>query len=201
MNGDDDIVNAKDLEPDGEKLTHNLIETLRCKRVCLFPGPRLPIGPRDFEDFGECLPYVGDCGALIFCAPGHDKEWAQAKIQYYVNSGDFDLAFDRNKCVGVENDWLVSDLFFPLRDQKLLIARNDEVLFPRRSQELLVAPKREPQPTKPPDHQFWARYIELSIFGREDSLHVLHIGLCGDDTWLYFMIPHGIEAARIITTP
>jgi len=202
MNGDDDHdEDWKDVEPNREKVTHDLIEILRRVGVCLFPGPRQPAADGDIKDFGESLPYVGDCGALIFCAPGHDKNWAHARIQYYVNSGDFDLTLNRGECVGVDGDWIVSDVLFPNKSQNLLIAPNDDVLFPHRSQELLVAPNDEPPPTKPPDHQFWARYVALNIIGRGEKLHVLHIGLHGDYIWPYFLAPHGIRAERIITNP
>ncbi len=194
MNGDDDDgVDAKELMTPVEILesaTLGCIETLRRKRVCFYSGPHLPVQPGDIVDFWQCLPCLDDCNALIFCAPHHGKEEARARIRYCVNSGDFDLIIDRHECVGVDEDWVMNwrhDLLFPNKADNLLVAR--------------PAPNAEPQPTRPPDDRFWAHYVILKITGRNDKLHLLHLGLRGDHAWPYFLALHGIQVARTITNP
>lgn len=196
MNGDDpdDEIDAwKDVVTPPEMMdsaTLGIIEMLRRRRVCFFPGPGLPDGPGDLADFYQCLPFLGDCDALIFCCPGHDKEWTHARIHRVVYGGDFDHIFDRHGSVGTGHgeSWI----------------HHDELLFPQKSEELLVAraePNVEPQLTRPPDSQFWAHFAILSMIGRAEKLHLLHIGLRGDHAWVYFLQPHGIRAARMITNP
>ena len=194
MNGDDDDdVDLRDVEPDPKMLesaTLGCIETLRRKRVCLYPGPHVPVQPNDFTDFGQCVPYLGDCNALIFCAPFDNKADARTRIQHYVGGGDPALVFDRDECVGLDHDydWIWRDeLLFPNKSDCLLVAR--------------TAPNAEPQPTRPPDHRFWAHYVVLRIIGRDDKLHLLYLGLRGDHAWPYFLAPHGIRVARMITNP
>jgi hypothetical protein len=196
MNGDDDedvdiwkeVMTPPEIL---ESITLGCIETLRRSRVCFFPGPHQPVGPGDLTDFGQCLPYLSDCNALIFCAPHHGKEEARARIQHYVYGGAFDLIFDRNGCVGtdpVDNAWVwKDDLLFPHKTDNLLVGR--------------PVPNAEPQPTRPPDSQFWAHYSVLDMIGRDEKLHLLHLGLRGDHAWLYFLAPHGIHVARMIADP
>lgn len=164
------------------------IETLRRKRVCFYPGPHVPVQPGDIVDFGQCVPYLGECNALVFCAPHHGKAEAKASIRHYVGGGDPALVIDPNECVGTDHDWVWKD----------------ELLFPHQTDNLLVVrptPNTEPQLTKPSDDRFWGHYIILSITGRNDKLHLLHLGLQGDHAWLYFLAPHGIQVARTITSP
>lgn len=188
---DDDIDAWKDVAPAPELLdsaTLGCIETLRRKRVCLYPGPHLPVQPGDLTDFGQCLGYLGNCNALIFCAPHHGKEEARAKVQHYLHGGDPALVFDVHECVGTDDDWI----------------RKDDLLFPGKAENLLISPpvgNAEPEEARPPGYQFWAHYVVLSIVGCEDKLHVLQIGLRGGHAWLYFLQAHGIRVARTIANP
>jgi hypothetical protein len=59
----------------------------------------------------------------------------------------------------------------------------------------------EPQPTRPPDERFWGHYAILSILGRAEKLHLLHLGLRGDHVWPYFLEPNPIHVDRIIADP
>jgi hypothetical protein len=173
-----------------ESATVGCIEMLRRRRVCLYPGPHIPARPGDLSDFWECLPFLGNCNALIFCACHHGKEEARAKIKYFVRGGNFDLLLHHDECVGVDDDWVFN-------------WRHD-LLFPQKSENLLLAPPKlnaEPQPTRPPDSQFWAHYVVLSIVGREEKLHLLYLGLRGDYAWVYFLSPHGIRVSRLIAIP
>lgn len=195
MNGDDDDEEAwKDVPPPPPEILEStmlgIIEMLRRRRVCFCPELGVPGGPGDLADFYQCLPFLGDCDALIFCCPGHDKEWAQARIHHFIYNGDFDHIFDRQGCVGT--------------GQGEIWIQKPELLFPQKSQELLVVcaePNVQPQLTRPPDSQFWAHFAILSMIGREEKLHLLHLGLSGDNAWLYFLQPHGIQVARAIANP
>jgi len=194
MNGDDDHdVDPKEVMTPVELLesvTLGCIETLRRKRVCLYPGPHLPVQPNDFTNFGQCVPYLGDCNALIFCAPFDSKADARARIQHYAGGGDPALVLDRDECVGLDHeyDWIWrDDLLFPNKSDHLLVAR--------------PAPDAEPQATRPPDDRFWGHYVILKITGRHDKLYLLHLGLRGDHAWPYFLAPHGIGIARMIANP
>jgi len=194
MNGDDDDdILGKDVMTPVEILesaTVGCIEMLRRKRVCLFPGPHVPVQAGEITDFWPCLPALDGCNALIFCASHHGKEEARARIRHCVNGGDFDLIFDCHECVGVDDDWVFNwrhDLLFPQKSENLLFGR--------------PVPNAEPQPTRPPDHHFWAHYVVLRIIGRGDKLHLLYLGLRGNHAWPYFLAPHGIQVARTITSP
>jgi len=185
---DDNDVLGKDVMTPVEILesaTLGCLEMLRRKRVCLFPGPHVPVQAGEIADFAQCLRYLGDCNALIFCAPHLDKKLAQGKVQHYVGGGDPALVFDLNECVGMDHDWIGNaDLLFPQKTENRLIAR--------------PAPGAEAQPTRPSDDRFWAHYVILSIIGRNDKLHLLHLGLCGDHAWPYFLQPNRIEVVRVI---
>ena len=92
MNGDDDHdVDPKELMTPVELMDAAVlgcIETLRRKRVCFYPGPHTPVQPGDIVDFGQCVPYLGECNALVFCAPHHGKAEAKASIRHYVGGGE-----------------------------------------------------------------------------------------------------------------
>lgn len=191
MNGDGDHDDDwKDVMTDPEVLESaalGCIESLRRKRVCFYPGPHVPPQPGEITEFGRCVPYLGDCNALIFCAPHHSKKEAHERVQHYLAGGDPGIEFDLHECV--------TDFDFIWKD---------ELLFPHKNDNLLVsypALDAEPQPTRPPDDRFWAHYVVLSIIGRDDKLNLLHLGLRGDHAWLYFLAPHGIRVARMIANP
>jgi hypothetical protein len=173
-----------------ESATLGCIEMLRRRRVCFYPGPHMPPRPGDLTDFWQCLPCLCNCNALIFCAPNHGKEHARVRIRQCVNGGDFDLTIDRHGCVGVDDDWGMN--------------WGHSLLFPQKSENLLVAPSEpngDPQPTRPPDSQFWGHYVVLSMIGQADKLHLLYLGLRGDYAWPYFLSPHGIRISRLIAIP
>lgn len=170
MNGDDD--HDADLIKDVGNTPIELldtaalgcIETLRRKRVCFYPGPHFPAQPNDFTDFAQCVPYLGDCNALIFCAPFDNKADARARIQHYVGGGDPILVVDPNECIGTDHDWVwKNELLFPHQTDNLLVVR--------------PAPNTEPELKRPLDDRFWAHYVVLKIVGRDDKLHLLHLGL------------------------
>jgi hypothetical protein len=191
MNGDDDDAKGRDLNTPVEILaatTLGCIEALRRKRVCLFPGPHRPLLGGDISDFGHCLPLLEDCNALIFCAPHQDKQTAVNTLQHYLGGGDHRVAFDADECAGIHSP-LIWD---------------DNLLFPRKGENLLVVPPRPNGQTlasKPPDKRFWAHYVILSIVGRAEKLHLLQLGLRGEDAWPYFLGPNGIQVARVIADP
>jgi len=190
MNGDDDL-RPKDFNTPVEILTATTlgcIEVLRRKRVCLYPGPHDPLRAGDIIDFGQCLPYLGDCDALIFCAPHREKQTAVNTLQHYLDGGAPGVAFDTDQCVGIYTE-LIWD---------------DDLLFPRKGDNLLVVqpqPNAQPQPMRPPDKRFWAHSVILKIEGRAEKLHLLQLGLRGEHAWPYFLEPHGIQVARVIAHP
>ncbi|MGA2862960.1 MAG: hypothetical protein ABSF95_00565 [Verrucomicrobiota bacterium] len=194
MNGDDhDEGPPKGMTPPpelDEARTLGCIETLRRKRVCLYPGPQRPPYDAGITDFSHCLRYLGDSNALIFCAPNRGKEAVREDIEHYAGGGNRGLVFNRDECVGL-----------PPGD---ILIWEDDLLFPTKKENLLVwhfKPDAEPQATRPPDDRFWAHYVILKIEGRAQKLHLLHLGLRGDHAWLYFLQPHGIPVARLISSP
>lgn len=190
MNGDDEVV-PKELNTPVEILTATtlgFIETLRRKRVCLFPGPHHPVRGGDITDFGQCLPCLDGCNALIFCAPHHGKEAAIATLQHYLAGAGPGVAFDSDQCVGIHSN-LIWD---------------ENLLFPRKGEKLLVVqpqPDAGPQAARPPDENFWAHYAILRIVGHAEKFHLLQLGLRGEHAWSYFLEPHGIGVARVIENP
>ena len=193
---EDNDVDLRDVEPDPEMLesaTLGCIEMLRRKRICLYPRRHKRGGRGDIKDFWDCFDYLGDCDALIFCAPHHGKKEARARICYCVNSGDFDLIIDCRECVGVDGDWVTNwrhDLLFPNQADNLLVDRAD--------------PK---QLMRPPEDQFWGHYVVLGMVRWKDNIHTIHkihllyLGLRGDFAWPYFLAPNRIQVARTITSP
>ena len=188
MNGDD--FDPKELNTPPEILectAVGCIEILRRKRVCFYPGPHTLPQPGEITDFGQCVPYMGNCDALIFCAPHHGKESACATVQHYLGGGDPALTFDPDECV-TEFDFIPNaDLIFPNRAENLL------------AEQLLA--DGAPRLSRPEDKQFWALYVILSIVGRNEKLHLMYLGLRGYHAWLYFFGPHGIKVARAIASP
>ncbi len=204
----DDNVDMNDLDPPEpqevrEVRTIGWIETLRRKRVCLFPGADIsPLGAH-YTDFVSCLPYLGDCNALIFCEPHDSKEAVRACINKYAGrSRDenghaindvalHDVAFNGVKfncgaSVGIENDLIEQDeLCFPTQQENLLVWRPQA--------------NADPQSMRPPDSRFWAHYAILELKERHEKIHLLHLGLRGDHAWLYFIQPLGIRVARLIS--
>jgi hypothetical protein len=179
MNDDDDI-DVKGLDP------HELhfIGELRKKRVCLFP--RFTRRPHDVHitDFSHCLPFMGDCNALIFCAPRCGRKKAREDIRRYTAGANPALVFDLPKCQGLD-DSLISD---------------NHYIFERQQDNLLVWPP-DANAAKPDDGQFWADFVILKIEGWREELHLLHLGLRGDHAWLYFLQPHFIRLHRLIAKP
>ncbi len=193
MNGDN--LDMKDLDPPEpqevrEARTLGWIETLRRNRVCLFPGGDLPLHDQSTDaDFARCLPFVGDCNALIFCEPHRTKEAVLGDLWQYAGGegGVFNgVPFDREEALGLGADLLErEDLCFPNRDEALLVWRPE--------------PNADPQPTRPPDFRFWAHYAVVQPQGRDEGIHVVHLGLRGDHAWLYFIQPLGIRIARLVS--
>jgi hypothetical protein len=189
MNGHDDDkdVDYKALMTPTEVLDSvalGCIETLRRKRVCFYPGTDTPPQPDGINDFGQCVPFLGDCNALIFCDPHHDKTHARARIQFYLGGGDPALEFDHFESI--------TDYDFIWRD---------ELLFPQKADSLLICrPEGNagPQLMRPAESRFWGHYAVLKIVGHQEKLHLLHLGLCGTDALLYFLSPHGIRVTRNI---
>jgi hypothetical protein len=188
MPDDDRNIDFKELMSPVEVLNMvalGCIETLRRKQVCFYPGAHIPPQPDDIADFGQCLGLIGDCNALIFCDPHHDKAHARARIQFYMNGGDPALEFDHFESI-TDYDFIWQDaLLFPTKADKLLIGW----------------PNGEPEIMRPPDSQFWAHYVILKIVDRDEKLHVLHLGLGGQHAWGYFLMPYGIKVARMIENP
>lgn len=196
MNGDNhdlDGVDPPDLDTPIEiqhAYTLGWIETLRRKRLCWFPGPQRPPHDAGITDFTHCLPFLGDCNALIFCAPHHGKETVRDEIEHYTRGGDTNLVFNLDECIGnerYENLIEFDDLLFPTKHLKLLVSRPE--------------PNAEPVATRPPDDRFWAHYAILSIAGRNEKLHLLHLGLRGDHAWPYFFQANGLRVDRVISDP
>lgn len=168
--------------------TQKLIKRLKTGKVCLYPGPQNPPHDVGITEFVECLPFLGDCNMLIFCYPHHNKESAQAEIQHYTGGGDPSLLFNLDKCEGLKTDLILEDdLMSRTKQKELLVCR--------------AAPNTEPKTTRPLDGRFWARYVILSIQGRNKKLHLLYLGLRGDHAWPYFLAPNGIHVDRIISNP
>ncbi|MGO8677730.1 MAG: hypothetical protein ACLQVX_17880 [Limisphaerales bacterium] len=191
----DGNVDMKDLDPPEceevlEARTLGWIETLRRKRVCLFPGGDLPLhDQRTDADFARCLPFIGDCNALIFCEPHRSKNEVLGDIVQYAGGegGVFnDDPFDRGASLGIKKDLIEQDgLWFPNGHEDLLVWRPQ-----------LHA---DPVPSRPPESRFWAHYAILKPEGRAEKIHLLHLGLRGDHAWVYFIQPLGIRVARLIS--
>jgi len=179
----------KEIEPDTKidielkkVQTFGYLETLRRKRVCLYPGVE-HIQDNDVRtDFWHCLPLLDDCNALIVCMPQNMKDSAIAEFGHYTDGTH-----------GVSS-----------RMSQILYISEDFLLFPNREENLLAwtpHPDGQPQTTRPPDDRFWADYIILSINDGEKNLHLLCLGLRGDHVWPYFLVPNSIPVARIISSP
>lgn len=163
------------------------IEVLRRKRVCFYPGPRLRVRAGDIVTFAQCMPFLADCNALIFCAPHFTKEEARNVLGHLLGHGGPEVTFNLDECVGTSSD-LIWD---------------ESLLFPHKGHNLLVQPQPdgEPKAIKPPDEAFWAHYFILSIVERAEKLHLLQLGLTGEHAVLYFLQPNGIMVERMIAKP
>ncbi len=195
----DGNVDMKDLDrPECKEVlearTLGWVETLRRKRVCLFPGGDLPLhDQRTDADFARCLPFIGDCNALIFCEPHRSKEAVIGDIVQYAGGGKAQnghvfggVAFNRGETVGIESVLIEQDaLCFPTQQENHLVWR--------------LQSDAEPQPTRPPDGKFWAHYAIVKLEGRDEKIHLVHLGLPADHAWIYFIQPLGIRVARLIS--
>lgn len=157
--------------------TLGIIELLRCQSVCFYPGPAVPPHPDDITDFLGCLPYVGKCTALIFCAPHLKKSDMRNYIQK-VAIGETSLNPDLDECVGIEPGFE-------------LIWRD----------ELLFLPARVADTSSQPSDQFWAHFCILKISGRGMKLLLLHLGMTGDQAQKFFLEPHGIQPICTVANP
>ena len=146
-----------------------VIEMVRRQVVCFHPGPGLDIRSDRIRGFLECVPFLGRSTALVFCAPSRRKTDVRDEIRRVVTDNS-ETGVNIFESVGIDDDlvWDDSLLFVPSADGSRV-------------------------PGNP-----WTHYVILKFRNRPLKLHVLHLGMNGDEAQRFFLQPHGIRASCII---
>ncbi len=174
-------MNDDDGESPKQLVGPSVIETVRDNRPCWYVGRGRGRKP-DLEDFTHALPFIGDCGALVFSEPRRSRVAVRKAVDWHR----------RNLKIPVTGFGFIT---------KLVVEEGTEY------RELFVEPATIwiPPEAKPAESKFWAEYalltIELHQERGERRVHLLHIGISGLAAALYFFEPHSIEPSRIIGTP
>lgn len=156
-----------------DETTLQLIEDLKRANVCLFaekPGNQ----EAGIHDFTDCIPFLGQCNALIFCVPGRTQD---------------DI---RNLVLGKHGGVFHGSRIFIL-DEKGVQARN---LFP-------AQPGWMPSEKRSMENNLWGHYskVELETGEKRRPLDLLHLGISYEAVLSNFLEPHGIKVAGIFVNP
>jgi hypothetical protein len=156
-----------------DETTLQLIEDLKKANVCLSleePGNQ----EAGIHDFTDCLPFLGQCNALIFCVPGRTAVGVRNLVL-----GKHGGVFHGSRII--------------ILDEKSLEARN---LFP-------AQPGWMPSEKRSMENNLWGHYskVELETVGKRRPLNLLHLGISYEAVSINFLQPQGIQLAGIISNP
>jgi hypothetical protein len=184
---DEDYFDAKEVYP-----SQSLFQVLSCEKICLFPGTIKRRLGEGIVDFVDCLPWLGNCGVLIFCELNRNLPEIRQHVEHQLCTEHEGI-----KAVGrysVETPIPEIPATEPQKSDR-------DLLFPRCAES---PPDWLPDYAKPPMDRFWGLWsvLEIEIPGREQkTLHLLHLGIGGQAVWLHFLTPHALKVTRIIVEP